>query len=97
MVVMAGEWRVDAEGNQFQERREAEYFSVATVCFIYHQPLQIGAYALLHRSKQSESESKASCQPWLWLNGSSQYPEYETAEIKNVQDVVEATQAYLHV
>ena len=39
MAVMAREWRADAEGSQFQERWEAEYFSVETVCFIYHPSL----------------------------------------------------------
>lgn len=65
--LMAKKWRADAEGSQFQERWEAEYFSVECkempVCFIYHQPLQTGTHALSHRSKQSERESGASSKP----------------------------------
>lgn len=43
---MAGERRADAEGSQFQERWEAEYFSVECkemqVYFICHQPFHAG-------------------------------------------------------
>ena len=49
---MAGERRADAEGSQFQERWEAEYFSVERkemqVYFICHQPFHAGTLVLLH-------------------------------------------------
>lgn len=48
---MAGERLADAEGSQFQERWEAEYFSVECkemqVYFICHQPFQAGTLCAL--------------------------------------------------
>ncbi len=67
--LMAREQRAGAEGGQFRERWEAEYFSSECeemyVCFMYHKPFQTGTSALSHRSEQRERERERGGM-WSW-------------------------------